>query len=319
MSDPWMKFYPADWRSDPKLRLCSMAARGLWMEMLCLMHEATPYGELRVGDVALDENQLSRLVSEPAEAVSGWLSELLAAGVYSVRKNGVIYSRRMEKDEIKRRKLRENGKKGGNPNLCKVTENRPLVNQEDKTTEARSQIPEARKKEKARKRAISYPDDFEVFWSAYPDKTNNSKKRAGEEWAKLDEADRAAATGALVPYKRFLAKPNPPACIHAERFLSQRRFDGYAEQARGAKPPAPIEITDSREHQFLVACRDDGATGWQRWAKSGFEIHDHGGETVCVVDGPVDQFDAAFKPTAKRLGYLIWNRAFYEKQKAKAA
>jgi hypothetical protein len=43
-----MKFYPSDWRSDPMLRLCSLAARGLWMEMMCLMHEAEPYGSLLV-------------------------------------------------------------------------------------------------------------------------------------------------------------------------------------------------------------------------------------------------------------------------------
>jgi hypothetical protein len=46
--NPWMKFYPADWRSDPMLRLCSLAARGLWAEMICLMHEAEPYGSLLV-------------------------------------------------------------------------------------------------------------------------------------------------------------------------------------------------------------------------------------------------------------------------------
>ena len=44
---PWMKFYPADWRADPALRMCSLAARGLWMEMLSIMHEADPRGSLR--------------------------------------------------------------------------------------------------------------------------------------------------------------------------------------------------------------------------------------------------------------------------------
>ena len=36
---PWMKWYPADWRSDPGLRMCSFAARGLWADLLALMHE----------------------------------------------------------------------------------------------------------------------------------------------------------------------------------------------------------------------------------------------------------------------------------------
>ncbi|RIJ15977.1 hypothetical protein D1227_06300 [Henriciella mobilis] len=139
-----MKFYPSDWRSDPKLRLVSMAARGLWMEMICLMHEAEPYGELRVAGVPLKPAQLARQVGEPVEMVTAWLQELLEADVYSVRKNGVIFSRRMEKDENRRRKLRENGKKGGNPALRKQTENPPLDNQADKT-----QKPEARDQSKS--------------------------------------------------------------------------------------------------------------------------------------------------------------------------
>ncbi|HDA7904193.1 TPA: hypothetical protein O5V80_002738, partial [Staphylococcus aureus] len=62
MASPWMKFYPSDWRADPMLRLCSMAARGLWVEMLCIMHEATPYGTLLVNGRRLDKKQLAALV-----------------------------------------------------------------------------------------------------------------------------------------------------------------------------------------------------------------------------------------------------------------
>jgi hypothetical protein len=148
MSDPWMKFYPSDWRSEPRLRLVSMAARGLWVEMLCIMHESDPRGDLTVGGVALDAAKLARMVGEGEEMVSALLAELKEAGVYSTRKNGVIFSRRMEKDEIKRRKLRENGRKGGNPSLRKDTGIDALDNQADKPTEARSQKPEAREERK---------------------------------------------------------------------------------------------------------------------------------------------------------------------------
>jgi hypothetical protein len=43
---PWFKFYPASWRSDPALRTCSISARGLWIDLLCLMHESEPAGYL---------------------------------------------------------------------------------------------------------------------------------------------------------------------------------------------------------------------------------------------------------------------------------
>lgn len=43
---PSFQFYPNDWRSDTNLRLCSLAAQGLWMDMLCLMFMAPIRGTL---------------------------------------------------------------------------------------------------------------------------------------------------------------------------------------------------------------------------------------------------------------------------------
>lgn len=134
-----MKFYCADWRSDPALRLCSRAARGTWIDMISIMHEAEPYGELKVNGIALDARSLAKLLGEALADIQSDLAELEAHGVFSRRKNGVIYSRRMERDENRKRKLRENGKKGGNPNIGNNKGNRPLVNQGDNP-----QIPEAR-------------------------------------------------------------------------------------------------------------------------------------------------------------------------------
>jgi hypothetical protein len=45
---PWRKWYPQDWRADAPLRMCSFAARGLWIDLLGLMHESTPVGFLLV-------------------------------------------------------------------------------------------------------------------------------------------------------------------------------------------------------------------------------------------------------------------------------
>ena len=38
----WSKFWWGDWQNDKALRLCSIGARGLWMEMLCIAHEGEP-------------------------------------------------------------------------------------------------------------------------------------------------------------------------------------------------------------------------------------------------------------------------------------
>lgn len=47
MKRPSFQFYPADWRNNAKLRRCSPAARGVWVDVLCLLHDADEYGVLR--------------------------------------------------------------------------------------------------------------------------------------------------------------------------------------------------------------------------------------------------------------------------------
>src|SRR5690606_6747673 len=133
MSDqPWMKFYPSDWRSDPALRICSLAARGLWIEMLGLMHEADPRGHLLIKSMAPTDAQLAVLVGTTPDQIPDLIGELESAAVFSRTQKGVIYSRRMTKDEKKSRTARKNGKNGGNPTLRNKTTNSVLDNQQDK-------------------------------------------------------------------------------------------------------------------------------------------------------------------------------------------
>jgi hypothetical protein len=96
---PWFKFEPGKWVGDQQLRGCSLAARGLWIEMLCIMHRAEPYGHLlHVGKKPSDE-QLAGLVRAGVEQVRSCLLELEAAQVFSRTRGGTIYSRRMTHDE----------------------------------------------------------------------------------------------------------------------------------------------------------------------------------------------------------------------------
>lgn len=48
MKRPSFQFYPGDWQSDLKLRRCSPAARGVWVDILCAFHDSDDgYGLLR--------------------------------------------------------------------------------------------------------------------------------------------------------------------------------------------------------------------------------------------------------------------------------
>lgn len=117
MSTPWLKFYPSDWRSDPALRLCGLAARGLWIELLCIMHEADPRGYLLVNAAPLTERQIASLIGATPKEVAALISELEAAGVLSKTSSGVIFSRRIVRDAEKAAQDKANGRLGGNPKL----------------------------------------------------------------------------------------------------------------------------------------------------------------------------------------------------------
>jgi hypothetical protein len=116
---PAFQFYPADWRRDTAVQVCSLEARGLWHEMLCIMHDGTPYGHLSIEGQPVSVEQLARLVGENQNRVRRLLDELEAHHVFSRDANnpGLIYSRRMVRDEHKRDVAASNGSKGGNPAL----------------------------------------------------------------------------------------------------------------------------------------------------------------------------------------------------------
>lgn len=97
-AQPWIKFYPRDWRGDQALRLVSLRARGLWIEMLCIMHEASPYGHLLVGALPIEDAALARVVGSDVEEVQALLVELRTAGVFRQTRQGVIFSKRMTDD-----------------------------------------------------------------------------------------------------------------------------------------------------------------------------------------------------------------------------
>jgi len=132
MKRPSFQFYPADWLRDTALRACTTGARGLWIDMICFMHEGNPYGHLKVGNKVILSTNLASMVGATLKDVIDWLEELHQAGVYELGEGGEIYSKRMVRDEILRNKRAEGGKLGGNPALKVNHEDNFKVEFEDK-------------------------------------------------------------------------------------------------------------------------------------------------------------------------------------------
>ena len=112
MKRPAFQFYPADWRKDMALQSCSVAARGLWIDMLCIAHECEPYGHLTVNGKPMTAAQIGRHTGLTERECAKLVAELEEAGVVSRTDEGALYSRRMVRDEDLRNRRAEGGKGG---------------------------------------------------------------------------------------------------------------------------------------------------------------------------------------------------------------
>jgi hypothetical protein len=129
MSDretPWFKFYPSDWQADTNLGTCSLGARGLWMELLSIMHKSERYGFLLISDSKPSIKQLAFVCRTEPKNVEKYLQELRKFGVLSETADGIIFSRRMVKDREGSSILSDAGSTGGNPNIRRGTVRKDL-------------------------------------------------------------------------------------------------------------------------------------------------------------------------------------------------
>lgn len=117
MKYPWIQFFTGDWLKDPALSICSPATRGVWIDLLCAMHELDRAGELRG-----TPEQLARVARCLPAEVAHALTELQTTGAAEVtERNGVVtvVNRRMKKESKNRnsnalRQARFKEKRSGN-------------------------------------------------------------------------------------------------------------------------------------------------------------------------------------------------------------
>lgn len=107
MKLPSFQFYPGDWMKDPNLRRCSQAARGVWVDMLCLMFECEQRGVLATGGSPWSREDAAAAVGGNTDVTLRCIDELVAKGVCKVSEDGALYSKRLRKDEETRVSTRE--------------------------------------------------------------------------------------------------------------------------------------------------------------------------------------------------------------------
>lgn len=114
---PALQFYPGDWRKDIGVQSLSFHDRGVWFELLMLMHESECRGALVLSGKPMSDDAVARVLGMPSASLKKTVSTLLDTGVASRREDGALICRRMVKDEALRQTRKACGSLGGNPNL----------------------------------------------------------------------------------------------------------------------------------------------------------------------------------------------------------
>lgn len=101
MKFPFIQCFTGDWLKDPAVSMLSPAARGIWWDFICVMHESD-----RSGTVTGSRPMLARLVRCSTDELGGALNEFLLCKTAEVGEdvNGIVTvtNRRMRREYLER-------------------------------------------------------------------------------------------------------------------------------------------------------------------------------------------------------------------------
>jgi len=90
-----------------------------------------------------------------------------------------------------------------------------------------------------RRKRKPYPPEFEQSWRAYPTDPLMSKDKTFAAWSKLDTEDRGKFHASIPAFKAYCRKNPTYRPVHAVRYITDRRFDGFLGDAGDAPTSGP--------------------------------------------------------------------------------
>lgn len=219
MKRPSFQFYPGDWLANSNLRRCTFEERGIWIAVMCLLHDQEPYGIARwpLAEIAQAVGcPVAKLKNIAAKGVlKGDDKKLTEALIYtprSGRKNGapvtlievqdgpIWYSSRMVEDEHKRIIRGEHGATpkdapkppfgdgidddiGAPPNTAPSHVRASRAGASSSSSSSPSGKPKPKPSSSSGDDGDGDAKPFDVFWEAYPWKAG--KQDAQKAWAKI--------------------------------------------------------------------------------------------------------------------------------------
>lgn len=223
---PFMPLYVSDYLADtPHL---STAENGAYMLLIMTYWQ-------RGKPLPVDDKKLARIARATPEEWAVLREEVmdlftLDEGVYRHKRIDDELEKAAGKIEQAKRAGKASAasryKRNGNARSTDVQrEGQRNGNHTELDTDTEGNSKELPTRKPARK---TYPDDFEAFWQAYPDRQGTSKAEAASEWQKLNADDKRLASDRLTQFKQWIARQGSDyRTLHACRYLSKRRWEGF--------------------------------------------------------------------------------------------
>lgn len=242
---PYIPFYTGDWLKDPAISVCTPATRGVWIDLLCAMHE---HG--RSGELCGTATQLARLARcETSELIQA-LTELQTTSAAEVQnRNGswTIANRRMQREASTREKRSLAGSQGGS----KAQANREQIPEYESEDEGLKKV-----REFARGEGIQTRDADWFFWKCHANGWQNGGQPIRDWKATMRSWQRAG-------YLPSQKTGRIPSQAHAPLKVVKPQPDAWPQWLKAHYPDAKEKdfwrVTDDVKREFRTATTQTSA------------------------------------------------------------
>lgn len=166
---PARQWYWGDWKKDMQVQSLDYETRGIWFELLSFLDDSEERGRLvNAFGQSMADDAAAQLLGVTPEKWKQTRSKLLESGTASEDEYGVLYNRRMAREEALSRTRSKSGSAGGKASAASRLEAKAIASLQHLAEDEEEVVVNNDFKSKLEK-------GFDDFWKAYPKKVGKQE------------------------------------------------------------------------------------------------------------------------------------------------